>query len=263
MKERVIGKSEVKNAVIAMAYGDTGVGKTVSTLLTAPKPIYYLEIEPRRVEQTLGSKMKYFKENELIIARPECFADVMDFFVPEEAERLNKKGIKTVVVDSLSHLMNVILLGEIEEETARAKVFSKDRELVNLGRTDMAGYGAASSIMTKLCNRFRFFVDHDINVICLALLQDNPKWNKELYACPAFVGKSFNRDFPAYFDLIGMVLPRKQRSKTVYPPKITFVSPDNDFVAKWTGNNVAKASGLLDWSKIIKKAIKDAEEGEG
>jgi hypothetical protein len=162
-----------------------------------------------------------------------------------------------------------MLLGAIEEETGAAGVFdTKKRRLVNSSRTDQTGYGALASWMKRLMKILGNYAKGGLNVVCVSLLTDAPKWNKELAAAPAFAGREFNRDFPAYFDLIGLVESRMDKDgKTVYPPKVSFRSDDGLFVAKWTGPNNGKTMGPLDWSKILGVAITQGgdkgEKGKG
>lgn len=238
-------------AASALIYGEPGVGKTVSTLLTAPKPIIYYEIDPKPVERTIWG-LSDLKDVE--IRHPESFMDIFTEF-QENAEEIIKSGAKTIVIDPLSHLINVILLGEIEDESFRAGVFGDKgnlRPLVSMGRTDLAGYGSLASLAKRFCDSFRKFVSEGISVICIALLQENPKWNKDLIAAPAFTGREFPRDFPAYFDLIGLVETRyNEKGEIVYPPLVRFES-DGNFLAKWSGPRKGPLSGPLDWSKILR-----------
>ena len=233
----------------ALIYGETGVGKTVSTLMTAPRPILYFECEPRPVERTAeGIDMTDIK-----IAHPENFFDLFDF-VSENQKKIAEK-YKTVFIDSLSFLMNVTLLGEIEEESAKAEVFNTEkRPIVSLGRTDWAGYGALGSLMKRLCALLGKTAVEGSIVICSALLDDRPKWNRELSAAPAFAGKDFPRDMPSYFDIIGLVEERKnEQGEVIYPPIIR-VKSDGSFLAKWTGKPLKGSYGVLDWKKILEYA---------
>lgn len=235
----------------ALIYGEPGVGKTVSTLMTAPRPIIYYEIDPKPVERTMWGVVD---PQDIEIRHPESFMDIFTE-LHENYEEIIKTGVKTIVIDPLSHLINVMLLGEIEDESFKAGVFGEKtslRPLVSMGRTDLAGYGSLASLAKRFCESFKHFVTEGISVICIALLQENPKWNRELVAAPAFTGREFPRDFPAYFDLIGLVESRyNEKGEIIYPPRVRFES-DGSFIAKWSGPRKGNLSGPLDWSKILK-----------
>jgi hypothetical protein len=89
-------------------------------------------------------------------------------------------------------------------------------------------------------------------VIVTALLQENPRWNRELSAAPALKGREFPANMPGFFDLIGLVQTRTDgKGNVVYPPLVRFQSPDGSFLAKFTGKGT-RTEGPLDISKIIK-----------
>jgi hypothetical protein len=230
----------------ALIYGETGVGKTVSTLLTAPRPMLYFECEPRPVERTAEE----IDMTDIKIAHPEDFFDLFEFLQENQKKIVSK--YKTIFIDSLSFLMNVTLLGEIEEETARAEIFdTKKRPIVSLGRTDWTGYGALGSLMKRFCALLGKTAVEGSIVICSALLDDKPKWNRELSAAPAFAGKDFPRDMPSYFDIIGLVEERKDKEGNVIYPPVIKVKSDGSFLAKWTGKPLKGSYGELDWRKIL------------
>jgi hypothetical protein len=88
-------------------------------------------------------------------------------------------------------------------------------------------------------------------VIVTCLLQENPKWDRELAAAPALKGREFPVNMPGFFDLIGLVEPRTDaEGKIIYPPRVRFQSPDDSFVAKFTGVGT-KTQGPLDITKIL------------
>jgi len=243
----IVRKPQKTSGLMALIYGETGVGKTVSTLSTLPKPILYIECDPKPVERTAGHMVDF---TDIDILHPESFLDLFNY-LNQQMEEIPKK-YKSVVVDPLSFLVNVVLLGDIEDETARAEVFGNTRPLVSLGRTDIAGYGTLSSLAKRLCKTLGLIATQGVVVVCIALLDEMPKWNRELSAAPAFVGKDFNKDYPAFFDLIGLVQQRVDGDGNVlYPPMVTFTS-DGSFIAKWSGKRVGKdVKGLLNWTKIL------------
>ena len=254
----IFRKPGESKGIMALIYGETGVGKTVSTLDTCPKPCLYVEIDPKPVERTGGGIVNF--EN-IDIAHPENFIDLFTY-INEQADEVVKR-YKSVVIDPFSFLVNVVLLGDLEDETARAEVFGNKRPLMNMGRTDLSGYGSLASLVKRLCKALGLLAVRGVNVICISLLDEAPKWNRELVAAPAFAGKEFNRDYPAYFDCIGLVQRREEGGEIVYPPVVIFDSPDESFVHKWSGQRKGRTvKGTLDWRKILRVSKKEkGDEG--
>jgi len=243
----LVRKPQEVAGTMALIYGETGVGKTVSTLATLPKPILYIECDPKPVERTASDVVDF---TDIDILHPEDFLDLFNY-LNQQIEKIPEK-YKSLVIDPVSFLINVILLGDIEDETAKAEVFGNTRPLVALGRTDMTGYGTLSSLAKRLCKVLGLIATHGVIVVCISLLDDTPKWNRELSAAPAFTGKDFNKDYPAFFDLIGLVQQRIDgEGNILYPPMVTFTS-DGSFIAKWSGRRSGKEiKGLLNWTKIL------------
>ena len=250
--------AEGNKGLMALIYGDPGVGKTVSTLVSIPKPCLYIEVDPKPVERT-GEGVVDFSE--IDIAHPENFLDLFEYIYEQGGEIARQ--YKSVVVDPFSFLVNVVLLGDLEDETARAEVFGSKRPLMNLGRTDLSGYGSLASLAKRLCRGLGLIAVQGVTVVCIALLDEAPKWNRELVAAPAFAGKEFNRDYPAYFDCIGLVQRREEGGEIVYPPVVIFDSPDESFVHKWSGQRKGRTvKGTLDWRKILRVSKKEkGDEG--
>ena len=249
LMRKATGKND---GLMALIYGEPGVGKTVSTLISVPKPCLYVEVDPKPVERT-GADVVDFSR--IDIAHPENFLDLFQY-VYEKGDEIAKQ-YKSVVIDPFSFLINVVLLGDLEDETARAEVFGNKRPLMNLGRTDLSGYGSLASLAKRLCRGLGLIAVQGVTVVCIALLDEAPKWNRELVAAPAFAGKEFNRDYPAYFDCIGLVQRREEGGEIVYPPVVIFDSPDESFVHKWSGQRKGReVKGILNWQRILKGGAK-------
>jgi len=257
-----------RSGTFSLIYGETGVGKTTSTLKSLIEagiiPVLYYEIDPRDVEHTLEGNISadLLTHENISIHTPEGFVDLLDELMGKR--KLIESKFKAIVVDPLSFLMNVILLGEIEDETGEAEIFDKKpRPIVNMGRTDQTGYGSLASLMKRLCATMGRYTSAGLTVICTALLDDKPKWNRMLSAAPAFAGREFPRDMPGMFDAIGMVEGRTGKDgQAIYPPNVWFRSPDGEFLAKWSGTPLPQNPMPLDWGKILRAGRKGVNKGK-
>lgn len=248
MREREL--SSESNRAFALIYGPTGVGKTVSSLKTLPKPCRYYECDPKGVDRTV---LGHVDPEGITIANPESYEDLRKDLSSRFDEFVGK--YKSMFFDGLSYFMNIELLGEIHQETGGAQVFDgSDRPLVNQARTDRPGYGALAHLMNRLCGLLGKYAKEEITVVIAALQSDDPRWNRELSAGPALAGKEFPKNMPGYFDLIGRVekMPKKNDGTQIYPPKIFFESDEEDsFTARWSGPKLEKPYLPLDWRIIL------------
>ena len=232
---------------LILLYGATGVGKTTSVLKTAPEPIIYIQTEPRSLKPSLDAA-----------ARPDLDIDVAIYvdwngLIAFVADPKNVERYATVIVDSYSHLMSVGLSTEIEDQAfdARTEKEKVVKPLASQTKLSQEGYGALSSLMYRLTAALGKLSRAGKIVIVTALLQENPRWNRELAAAPALKGREFPVNMPGFFDLIGLVEPRTDADgRIIYPPRVRFQSPDDSFVAKWTGAGT-RTQGPLDISKIL------------
>jgi len=242
--------SEETTGVFALIYGPTGVGKTVSTLKSLPKPCWYFECDPKGVDRTLKGNVDF---KGIKRGHPESYEDLRSEIVQKKDEIT--KDYRSMFVDGLSFFMNIKLLGEIQEETGEAKVFdSKDRPLVNQARTDKTGYGALAALMNRFSGICGGVAAQGVVVVIAALQADDPKWNRELSAGPSLAGKEFPKNMPGFFDLIGRVekMGKNKDNKQIWPPKVYFESDEEDsFMARWSGPALTKPYLPLDWGRIL------------
>ncbi len=236
------------SGIFALLYGGTGVGKSVSTLQSAPDPILYVIPEPRDVNRILKAAGR--PDVRFEVAQYENWPGLIEFFANFD----NFKKFNTVFVDSASHLMNIQLTQELQGQSFAAMDAKKAdaKSLVFQTKMSEENWGALAGQMFRFANlNMKLAAECGKVVIWSALETSTPKWNRALAAAPNFGGRMFNRDFPGFFDLIGLVKPKEKDGKTVYPPEIMFDSPDDDFVAKATGG-MAATRGPLNWEKILK-----------
>jgi len=231
---------------LIMIYGGTGVGKTTSILQSAPDPILYIATEPRNPRPSIEASGR---DLDMDIARYTTWFNLMDFLQDPQ----NTARYTTVAIDSITILMNVSLAGEIEDEAFDARTMEEKRRkpIVSQAKMSMEGYGGLSSQMFRLMKAIGKLSADGKVVIVTALLQENPKWDRELAAAPALKGREFPTSMPGFFDLIGLVEPRMdEKGKLIYPPLVSFESPDGSFLSKYTGTG-KKRRGPLNFEKIL------------
>jgi len=242
--------SEETTGVFALIYGPTGVGKTVSSLKSLPKPCLYYECDPKGVDRTLTGNVDF---KGIKRGHPESYEDLRDDIsknIPNIAETY-----KSMFVDGLSFFMNIELLGQIQRETGEAQIFdSKDRPLVNQARTDKTGYGALAALMNRFSGLCGKVAAQGVIVVIASLQADDPKWNRELSAGPSLAGKEFPKNMPGFFDLIGRVekMGKDKDGAQIYPPKVYFESDEEDsFMARWSGPCLKEPFLPLNWKRIM------------
>ena len=245
---KILSKEEVaQDGRMIMIYGPTGVGKTTSLLQTSYMPIMYVQTEPRSLQPSINAAAR--PDLDIDVGVYEDWSGLIEFVAQPD----NFKRHKTIIVDSYSHLMSVGLSTEIEDQAHEARTEKEKavKPLASQTKLSQEGYGALSSLMFRLTAALGKLSRAGKIVVVTALLQESPKWNRELAAAPALKGREFPVNMPGFFDLIGLVEPRTDGDgKIIYPPKVRFQSPDDSFVAKFTGAG-NRTQGPLDISKIL------------
>lgn len=248
---KVIEKSKESKGRFGLIYSpEPGVGKSTSCIDSLPEPILCFYVEDRDPNTSLEA---IGKDVDVTFICPESQDELIDSLYKIEKEIQDGKfKYKSILFDSLSYWMNVVLLSTAEDQTYDAEIFRRRRSLVDKVRADEAVYGSLASHMNRICKALKIISQRGITVICIAQGMESPKWNRELAVAPNFIGQKFNRDLKSHFDLIGIVETRVDKgNNAVYPPLIRFASPDGSFMAKWCGKPLKNPSGLLDFSKIL------------
>jgi hypothetical protein len=218
---------------MVLLYGETGVGKTTSIFQTAPLPMLYISTEPRNPKISLRASGRAYEPGQISLYEYEDWMDLTDMLAMNK--EINK--FQTVVVDSLSYLMNVRLSNEIEDEIFDAKDESDKaiKTIISSSKMSQEGFGGLASQMARLIKLLGGLTKHGTDVILTALLAEHPKWDRELAAGPALKGKEFPSNLPGSCDLIGYVRARAKDGKKAFPPVVYFEAENDEYLCKFTG----------------------------
>jgi len=245
---KVIDSKDIsKSGYMMLIYGETGSGKTCSSIQTAPMPILYLQTEARSLRPSIEAAGR--KDINLKVAEYTKFMELIEFLADEK----NTEPYNTIILDSLTHLSTIGLSNELTDEAfeARSEKEKMVKQLSSRTKMSQEAYGALSANLFRLMSVLGNISRRGKVVICLCLLSENPKWNRELAAAPTLKGKEFPNSMPGFFDLIGRLQTRiDENDNIVYPPYVYFKSIDDSFMAKFTGVG-NKTEGVYNVEKIV------------
>jgi DNA polymerase III delta prime subunit len=233
MRMKIYKSTELKETSgdMMLFYGESGVGKSVTSIQTAPAPILYIMAEGRDVSKMLKAAQRKNLEIEF------AFYEGWDDMIKTINDPKNFTKYKSIIIDSLSHLMSICLANEINEENFSATDKKKDidKPLTMQVKMSLEGFGAMSGQMLRFTNAATRLTSQGHEIICLARLEQAPKFNRALQAAPALSGRDYPKHMQGFFDFIGLVESHVGESGRVeYPPLVSFES-DGSFMAKWTG----------------------------
>lgn len=213
-----------------LLYGDTGVGKSVTAIQTAPDPIIYIMTEGRDVTKILKAANR--PDVKIAFGFYEGWDELMSFICNID----NFENVNSIIIDSLSHIMTACLGTEIEDESFDSLDKKKgiDKPLAMRTKMSLEGYGALAGQMMRFTNALALLSQRGKTVVCLARTEQNPKFNRALAGAPALKGREYAKDMPGYFDFIGYVEQRVGDEGIEYPPLVSFES-DGSYMCKWTG----------------------------
>ena len=237
-----------------LVYGMKNVGKTLNTLATCDLPCLYVLGEPRNIWRNIDAANELRKANglelivvgeNLIIFEYAEFEELIKFI--HEHTGVNWDNLKTIVIDSLTHIMSVGFMSEIVEEAHEGRS-QKDKnmtkEIASQYKSTVEDYGVLRNGIVRLTDAIGKNARRGITVICLALEDEKQQMVEGSFMkVPLFAGKQYSKEMGGFFDLIGRVTPNikvaKKDGKDIktieYPPIVSFASPNGDFQAKWTG----------------------------
>lgn len=251
---------------VILLYGETKVGKSVTTLQTCNLPVLYIMTEPRDPKKFLLPAMRpeLLEPGNCEFVYYDKFLDAIEYICTTDFSRY-----KTIVVDSFTHLM-ILLLQEITGDAYKARVDDPKKKadaiakaLTNQVKSSEEDYGALSGQMARFTDALNKLSQDLRTVVVLARVQSNPKYDRSLMAGPALEGKKFAKDMPGWFDFIGFVRDRiDANGKKLYPPRVSF-SSDGSFLAGWTGvlpETIDIGNVVLNIDKIL--AVAHGEGGK-
>jgi hypothetical protein len=234
---------------ICLWYGASGAGKTATLLQTCEDPIVYLTGEDRSIKTTLAAINR--PNLKLKVGRYESFNDFLETLANYELFA----GAKSIIVDSLTHIMNIHLQDEILAESYEAldKKKGVEKELAMRSKMSLEGYGTLSVSMKRLMSLLQSLSQHGFDIHCTARVDSQPKWDRSLAAAPALSGKEFGRDFVGFLDFIGLVTDNVNTvGDVVYPPLVS-CQTDGSYLAKWTG--VTPEGGVINKPFNVKSML--------
>ena len=277
MQTQSLSQKTKNKAPIVLLYGDTSVGKTVSSIISLirylrakkdKRPMLMVEVEVRENSLMLDAVRETIpdlSDSDIIFIRFESWEDLVSNLAnPDSDFHKLMATCGALLVDNISYLMNDVLAHEIQDERWNAQVAdmkgnAKDnkailKSLIASTKMSIESWGSLAEQMKRIMEKFIPISKNGKPIIFTAWSEDNPKYNRALAAAPCFAGKMFVKSIPAYFDLIGLVETKIKDGVTIYPPKVSFecVNPDEgDFMCKWNGSPSAKKVRPLFLEKII------------
>ena len=239
----------------SLFYGKSGVGKTATLLQTAEDPIFYLMAEGRSIDSTLKAINR--PNLRLKVGYYGGFDDLLDTLFNVK----NFTKIKTLIGDSMTHIMNIHLADEILAENFEARDVSKSvKDLTTRVKGTPEMYGALSKQMSRLMTACQNLCLEGIDVAWIARDMDNPKWNLSLACGPAIAGKEFPRDMKGFFDFIGMLESRYDDEGLVIYPPVVSCDDDGAYLSKWTG--IKSEGGVIRRPFNLQKMMAVAQGGK-
>lgn len=234
---------------IVLIYSDAGDGKTTSCFESLPGRILYIMTEPRNPNGSIEASGRDPKDIDVV--EVQGWDNLMEF-LRTDIEKFD--AYQSIVCDSISYLMNIRLSGEIEDEIFDSKTDAeqKVKPLINRTKLSLEGFGGLASQMNRLMLALASLSVRGKYVVITCLLDEKPRWDRELTAAPLFKGKEFASNVASFCDLIGLLKPRYVEGRKVFPPTVLFEG--DGFMCKFTGKRPKEGmlmQGPLNFCKIF------------
>lgn len=237
-------------------YGPSGIGKTVSTLISMPKPCLWVPTEPRdnRTKIEVVMKNSNVKESDIGVHEYVNWQTLME--VMEDQKTMDP--FRGFFADSLSYMMGFNLEAEVTEdslEERKANAKGKDEWTINDAvKLTQPGRGDVNNAVKRFLASAGRLSQAGKCVVISCLPEPRPKATKygnSFSQAPALTGGEIPKLFSGPFDYIGYVESRyDEEGNIIYPPSVDFEG-DGSFMAKYGGLK-DKRKGPLDFSKILK-----------
>lgn len=277
---------DTKQGNLLLCYGASGIGKTVTTIQTSEGPIVYLTAEGRKISTSMAAIAR--PDLQMVVGVYDGYNDLietcMDFEMKDgiyqlvDGARVHRrfKQAKTIIIDSLTHLMLVHLSLEVMSEDWASKSEKErneiEKQLTMQVKLSLESFGTLAGQMTRLMRALQMLTMAGYDVVCTARETSNPKWNRALAAAPALMGKEFSKTMDGFFDFIcrleapehaddEQIPPLGSDAATMwkyYAPLATF-EPSEDMLAKWTGAIGPK--GIIKRKFHVKRIFEEANGG--
>ena len=250
-----------------LVYGPPKVGKTCTILQTCEDPVIYLTAEKRKIKTTFKAINR--PDLKLKVGIYENFSDCRETVF--DLRRF--KGAKTVVLDSLTHLMAAQLAYEILDQDYAAKTEEEKnriiKELTMSVKLSRESFGSIADNMLRLMNGLQNLTMAGYDVICTARTEERPKYNKSVMYGPALAGQKFGNIMPGYFDFIAMLEPQEHEGDDIPPPwdadikklwnyhaPLASFDSNDTYLAGWTGPYPPK--GIVKRKFHVRKIFEEA-----
>lgn len=206
-----------KQGNLMLIYALAGGHKTCTAIQTSEMPVVYLTAEGRKVETSIKPINR--PDLKMVVGIYEGFDDLIETCMTK-----GKFGsAKTIILDSLTHLMIVHLSQEILSEHWSSKTEKEkdeiEKTLAMQVKMNEESYGTLAGQMNRLMRALQSLTMQGYDVVCTARTEDRPKWNRSLSCAPALAGKEFPRDIKGFFDFVGLIESQFDGDgKVIYPP---------------------------------------------
>jgi len=231
---RELGKlsEDIKPGICMLIYGDTGVGKTGSSI-TGIRQILHLNKEPKdprlvhsQINSDYANLVRYYE---------------FDGF-DDEADYLNglifryrngERPYETIFHDGITFSMATYKQQLEDNRYSVALKMKEDKDrprgLIDRTRIERPDWGTIASLTARETRLLHELSKFGIMVVSTAISTEYPKWNSTVRVAPSLTGQEFSKLIHGWFDTIGYIVQPFHilPDGGVEPPKISFVSSDD------------------------------------
>ncbi len=232
---RELGKlaEGIKPGICMLEYGDTGVGKTGSSV-TGDARILHLNKEPKD-PRLVHSQIRSDYADLVTYYEFDGFEDETAFLNDLIKQyREGKRPYETIFHDGLTFTM-ANYKKDLEDSRYEAQMLNKKKEdqprgLIDRTRIERPDWGTLASLTARETKLLHELSKFGIMVVSTAISQEYPKWNSTVRVAPSLTGQEFSKLIHGWFDTIGYIVKpyHMNQDGKVDAPVISFVSPGSD-----------------------------------